>query len=193
MALETSESPSPSMSSPLTSVESLIRLVDGEEAIAAKPAAVRNEISLVMLNPTNPGLAVVPVICMLMKEVGMLFQEFNEPCMVVVASATLRNGAPKGLGIGLSVVFMLYRTGMLRASQRIPITLAKICPGIGEGAPAVTSILSRAPPARILTTLISTMHVVNKIEVSFLIIYPPKETLLVVLGTLKRGAGYWFK
>src|SRR5215211_3171197 len=117
----------------------------------------------------------------------MLFQEFSEPCMVVVASATLTNGAPSGLGIGLSVLFMLYRTGMLRASQRIPITLAKICPGIGEGVPAVMSTVSRAPPARILTTLISTMHVVNKIEVSFLIICPPKE-LFSLCGTLKRGA-----
>ena len=43
-----------------------MRLVDGEEAIAPKPAAVRNEISLTKLNPTSPGLLVVPTICISM-------------------------------------------------------------------------------------------------------------------------------
>lgn len=37
----------------------------------------------------------------------------------------------------------------------MPITLAKICPAIGEGVPAVISTVSSAPPARMLTTLIS--------------------------------------
>ena len=60
------------------------RWIDGEDAIAPKPAAVRNEISLTKLKPTSPGLLVVPTICRLMKEVGMLFHRFMEFCISVV-------------------------------------------------------------------------------------------------------------
>jgi hypothetical protein len=52
-------------------------------------------------------------------------------------------------------------------------------PGIGEGAPAVISIVSSAPPARVVATLIKIMHVVNRIEVSFLII-PPKKLVSMI-------------
>jgi hypothetical protein len=42
---------------------------------------------------------------------------------------------------------MLYRTGMDRTSHSIPITLARICPGIGDGVIAVILNVSRRPPA----------------------------------------------
>src|SRR5690242_7796522 len=108
MALETSESPSPSRSSPFTSVVSEMRLVEGEEAMALKPADVRNVSSLIMLKPTSPGLLVVPLICMLMYEVGIEFHASNDAWSAVVASARDKTGAPSGFGIGLSVLFILY-------------------------------------------------------------------------------------
>src|ERR1700754_1543874 len=103
-----------------------IRFVDGDEAIAVKPAAVLNESSLIMSKPTRPGLATCPVICMLMYEVGIEFHLLSEFCSSVVALARDRNAGPSGLGIGLSVLFILYDTGIDRASQRIPITRARI-------------------------------------------------------------------
>jgi hypothetical protein len=66
MALDTSESPSPSRSSPLTSCESEIRVTEGAEAIAPKLAAVRKVSSLTMSKPRRPGLATVPTILSLM-------------------------------------------------------------------------------------------------------------------------------
>src|SRR5262245_37610752 len=133
IVLETSESPSPSMSSPSKKVESAIKLTEGDDAIAPKPAAVRKDNSLMKSNPTSPGFAVVPVILMSMKEVGISFQASNEVCKAAWAWATVNTGAPSGFGIGSSVLFMLYFTGTLRASHLMPINLAINCPGIGEG------------------------------------------------------------
>ena len=62
MALDTSESPSPSMSSPLLSCKSAIRVTEGAEAITPKLAAVRKVSSLTMSKPRGPGLATVPTI-----------------------------------------------------------------------------------------------------------------------------------
>jgi hypothetical protein len=50
-------------------------------------------------------------------------------------------------------------------------------PGIGDGAPAVISMLSRAPPARMVVTLMSIMQEVKNIDVSFLFIIPPGSFL----------------
>src|SRR5215212_10748607 len=124
MALETSESPSRSMSSPFASVVSLIRLVEGEEAMAAKAALVRNVSSFMKSKPASVVLLVVPVILMSMNEVGRLFHALNDDCNAACASATDRKAGPSGLGTGFSEVFMEYFTGMLRASHFIPISLA---------------------------------------------------------------------
>src|SRR5262245_53564706 len=84
---------------------------------------------------------------MSINDVGMLFQALNEAWSAACASATVRNGAPSGLGIGSRVVFILYLTGMQRESHLIPMTRAMISPGNGDGVKPVTSIVSSAPPA----------------------------------------------
>ena len=62
MAALTSESPSPSMSSPSTRSVSAISVTDGEDAMASKPGAVRKVSSFTMSKPQAPGLGVVPAI-----------------------------------------------------------------------------------------------------------------------------------
>src|SRR5215510_10370636 len=152
IALETSESPSPSISYPSSNVLSAIKLVVNEDARAVKLGRVRKVNSLTKLNPAISGLAVVPVIFISMKEVGMLFQESNDVCKAAWAWASVRTGSPSGLGIGSSVLFMLYFTGMLRTSHLMPITFAINWPGIGEGCLSVMSKPAIAPPARTAIT-----------------------------------------
>ena len=52
--------------------------IEGEEAMAVKPALVLKDISLMKSNPTSVVLAVVPVILMSMNEVGMSFHASSE-------------------------------------------------------------------------------------------------------------------
>src|SRR5262245_66205927 len=99
------------MSSPATNVASASRTQDGEEAMAPKVAAVLNVSSLIMSKPIRPGLVTFPTICMLMYEVGMLFQASNEACRAGVACASVRNGAPRGLGVGSAEALTRCLTG----------------------------------------------------------------------------------
>src|SRR5436305_11519715 len=78
----------------------------------------------------------------------MEFQVSNDFWRVVVAFARERNGAPSGLAIGFSVSLTRNWTGMQRGSQKIRMTLAVTCPGIGEGWALVRSRVSSAPPAK---------------------------------------------
>src|ERR671910_654865 len=103
IADETSESPSPSISSPLVRFVSAIRLVDGDEAIAAKPAAVRNVSSLIISNRIKPGLFVVPTMLPSIYELGIPVQASNDASNAALAWATVRNAGPSGLGMGSSV------------------------------------------------------------------------------------------
>ena len=64
MALETSEIPSPSMSSPSTNTASSSRVTLGVEAMKSKLFSVRNVISFLKSKPTKPGLLLVPTIRM---------------------------------------------------------------------------------------------------------------------------------
>src|SRR6185503_15470592 len=118
----------------------------------------------------------------------MLFQALSEFWIPTLIWATVRIGAPSGLGIGSRVLLMRYGTGIARWSHLIWITLAKMCPGIGEGAPAVISTVSNLP-ARTLATLIRIMDVVNKIDRNFLFICPPRETLLVEFSLAANPVG----
>ena len=122
MALDTSESPSPSMSSPLANVESAISAVEGDDAMAPKAAAVRKLSSLTMSKPTRPAFGTVPTIFISMNEVGMSFHWLNDCCSAVRACATVSTGAPSGFGTGSRVELMRYWTGIERTSHLIPIT-----------------------------------------------------------------------
>src|SRR5262245_7376856 len=131
IALEKSESPSPSKSSPSAKVLSLIKLVENEDALDVKVAGVRKVNSLTKSKPATHGFAVVPVIFISIKEVGMLFQVSNDVCKASRAWASDNTGGSSGLGLGSSglgmgssVLFMLYCTWILRTSHLMPITFA---------------------------------------------------------------------
>ena len=70
-----------------------MKLTDGDEAMAVKLAAVRKVSSLTKSKPRTPGLLVVPVICILMYEVVMLFQASKEACISACAWASVNTGA----------------------------------------------------------------------------------------------------
>src|ERR1700760_1485178 len=114
MWLETSGMPSPLMSSPSLSWGSAISVIEGVVAIAPKPGGVLKVSSLTMSKPAKPGFEVVPTICSLMYEVGMLFQVSNDFLKVAVASASVITGGPRGLGIGSIVLLTCQGTGMQR-------------------------------------------------------------------------------
>src|SRR5262245_8828946 len=88
------------MSSPFANVASAVRLVEGEEAMAVKVAAVLKVSSLTKSNPRRPGLVVFPTIRRSMYDVGIPFHASKDPCSAAVAVATVRTGAPSGLGTG---------------------------------------------------------------------------------------------
>ena len=102
--------------------------MEGEEAMAVKLVAVRKVSSFVMSKPRTPRFPVVPTICEFMYEVLMEFHRLKDACSAVVAAATVRTGVfgGRGFGIGSSVLFIRYLTGMQRESQKMRTTLALI-------------------------------------------------------------------
>ncbi len=179
MWLETSEVPSPSMSSPSLSWESAISVIEGVEAIAPKPAVVRKVSSLTMSKPASPGLAIVPTIFSSMYEVGILVQASKDLSNAVLASASVITGAPSGLGIGSMVLLRCHGTGMQRGSWKMRTSLALIWPGIGDGTLPVTSRLSRKPPA---TAGAEPMAAASRAATEILAKIPLMASLLLMLS-----------
>src|SRR3954462_11095253 len=100
MALETSETASPSMSSPSLSWESAISVIDGVTEMKPKPGGTLKVGSLIMSKPPKPGSLIVAPTFSSMYEVGILLQESQDFWSAVRASATETTGPPSGLGIG---------------------------------------------------------------------------------------------
>src|SRR5579872_3968689 len=147
MALETSETPSPSMSSQSLSWVSAISVIDGVTAMKPKPGGTLKVSSLIMSKPPKPGSLIDPPTCSSMYEVGILFHESNDFWSAVLAAARETTGPPSGLGIGSWFLLSWNWTGMQRESWKMRTSLALICPGMGDGTLPVMSRLSRKPPA----------------------------------------------
>jgi hypothetical protein len=138
---KTSESVSPSMSSPATRLESSSRAIEGDEAMAVNPAVVLNVSSFFMSKPRTPALVRLPTIWLFTHEVWISFHRSNERWKAAVASARVRNGAPRGFGMVAEKLFIRYCTGMQRTSQRKPMTWPPAS-GARRGTLPVTSMVS---------------------------------------------------